>query len=262
MLTSVHNELVKHVVALKRRKEREEAREFAIEGLRLVREGLLRRAPLKRIFYTPGKDSVEELLTEARRLKIPCQEVSEHVLAKMSSTETPQGILAVVQQHDRTWDDVKLDSRLFLVIDGIQDPGNLGSILRTALACGITEVCLTQGTVDLYNPKVLRSTMGAIFAVTALRDQTPERVLEECRKRALNLLVADMGGDVVYETDIKEKLPVALVVGNEGNGPSPLFKEHAALKVAIPMANEVESLNVGVATAVLLYEMRRQLSYS
>lgn len=264
MIESLQNEQVKYVVSLQKRKAREEAQLFLIEGWRFVEDSVLRNAPIKKVFVCLEREPSEwqPLLTKLQERNIPFEEVDERVLRKMCATEEPQGILAVVRQTHYTWSDLHIDSKtVVLILDGIQDPGNLGTILRTALAAGIRYVCLTQGTVDLYNPKVLRSTMGAIFSLVLLPGQQPEDILDFCRSQGLDIYMGDIQGAPIYQTTLSNG-PLALVVGNEGKGPSQFFRNAEGIRrVTIPMAQEVESLNVAMATGILLYEIVRQRGF-
>jgi len=263
MIESLQNEQVKYVVSLQRRKAREEAQLFVIEGWRFVEEGVRRNAPIKKIFYCLEREPLEwqPLLTRLREQCIPFEEVDARVLRKMSATEEPQGILAVVRQTNYSWSDLYINPKtVVLIIDGIQDPGNLGTILRTALASGVRYVCLTTGTVDLYNPKVLRSTMGAVFSLVLLPDQQPEDILDFCRRQRLSVFMGDIQGVPIYQTKLSDG-PLALVVGNEGKGPSLSFRDADIQQVTIPMEQEVESLNVAIATGILLYEIVRQRDF-
>lgn len=259
MLTSLQNEHVKHVVALHKRRTRKEYGEFLIEGWRFVEEAIRREAEIRQIYVCPEKEkenwtSLQGILQER---KIPILEVDEKVLRKMSETEEPQGILAVIGINKLSWNDLEVNSKtVLLVVDGIQDPGNLGTILRTALAAGVQQVCLTTGTVDLYNPKVLRSTMGTLFSMKVLIDCSPEQVVEFAHAKGLTILTGDIDGEPLYETEFS--LPFALVVGNEGNGPSEVFRSPDLTRVTLPMSHEVESLNVAIATGIILYEIARR----
>lgn len=259
LLTSLQNEQVKYVVNLHKRKFREETGEFLVEGWRFVEEAVRRGAEITRVFVCPerqteGWPSLAEAL--AKR-KVPVTMVEEKVLRKMCDTENPQGILAVVTQPKWTWTDLRIPSeQVLLILDGIQDPGNCGTILRTALAAGISQVCLTEGTVDLYNLKVLRSTMGAIFSLKILSHCQPKEIVDFCTEQGLQIFAGDVDGENLYQTDLP--LPMALVVGNEGNGPSPIFRGAGVRRITIPMDHEVESLNVAMATGIILYEIVRR----
>ena len=263
MLESLQNEQVKYVVSLQRRKAREEAQLFVIEGWRFVEDAVRRNAPIKKVYVCQKRKPSEWQFLQKRLYErsIPYEEVDERVLRKMSSTEEPQGILAVVRQTNNSWSEVQVDRQtVMLILDGIQDPGNLGTILRTALASGVRYVCLTPGTVDLYNPKVLRSTMGALFSLVLLPGKQPEDILDFCKERGLSVFMGDIQGSSLFHTILPDG-PLALVVGNEAKGPSPLFRSGDVQRVTIPMAQDVESLNVAIATGILLYEIVRQRDF-
>lgn len=277
MITSIHNEQVKQTVRLQQRKERQKSRQYVIEGWRFAAEAVARRAPILKVFVDPERATGEreqEVLHGLIERSIPLLEVDRRVMAKLCLTEEPQGILAVLAQPAFSWQSFSatlaqrqpgedgLSPAVFrscLVIDGVQDPGNLGTLLRTALAAGVRNVVLTKGTVDLYNPKVLRSTMGAIFSLNLMPEQESAEIIRQCMKIGLTLLMADAGGQSLYETE--EPLgsgPCALIVGNEGNGPGPLFREKAGKRVGIPMENGVESLNAAMAAGLIMYEFVRR----
>lgn len=263
MLTSLQNPLVKHVYSLQRRKEREESGEFVVEGRRFVEEAIKRGAKVSQIFYCPelARQEWQDIFVKAREQGILIEKVDQRVLRKMSSTEQPQGILAVVKQPDFTWEDIEAGPKtVLLIVDGVQDPGNLGTILRTALAAGIRQVCLTVGTVDLYNSKVLRSTMGAIFSLAVLKERQQAEIIKYCQEHSLELAMADTKGELIYKPGVLQ-LPLALVIGNEGNGPSEEFAQYIKRRVTIPMNYEVESLNAAMATGILLYEIVRQRDF-
>jgi TrmH family RNA methyltransferase len=263
MIESVHNEQVKYVASLQRRKVREDAQLYVVEGTRFVEEAVLRNAPLKKVYICLEREPMgwQSLRNQLLERNIPYEEVNERVLRKMSATEEPQGILAVVRQIDPLWSEVKIDQQtVLLIVDGIQDPGNLGTILRTALAAGVRYVCMTPGTVDIYNPKVLRSTMGALFSLVLLPSRQPESILNFCDQQGIKVFIGDIVGETVYRTNLSQG-PMALVVGNEGSGPSLSFKTERVQRVTIPMAHNVESLNVAMAAGILLYEIVRQRDF-
>lgn len=263
MIESLHNEQVKYVVSLQRRKAREENQAFVVEGWRFVDEAVRRDALIQKVYVCLDRNPLEWQSLHASLLerKIPFEEVDERVLHKISATEEPQGILAVVRQKNYLWSDVQVNEQtVLLILDELQDPGNLGTILRTALASGVRYVCLTKGTVDLYNPKVLRSTMGAVFSLVILQSMQAEEILSFCQERGISILMGDIQGNPIYSAFLP-KGPLALVVGNEGKGPSPVFRNAEGQHVTIPMAHDVESLNVAMATGILLYELFRRRTF-
>jgi len=271
--------LVKYVVSLHKNKGRRKYGEYLIEGKRFVKEAFLRQAPVTRVFYwdmnkfgqnktvvssavTGETNEIADLVRLAAEAAIPAIEVTEPVMRKMSSTEEPQGILATVKTVHSDWDDLVINKdTILLVLDNIQDPGNLGTILRTALAADVRQIILTDGTVDVYNPKVLRSSMGAVFSTKILIDKTSEQIVSFCSKAKCTLAVSTMEGDSIFNPKACPNYPLALVIGNEAFGPSAYFLEKAEKKYSIPMFNQVESLNAAMATGIFLYELRRQLGF-
>lgn len=279
MITSLQNEQVKHVVSLHEKKGRKEFNEFLVEGKRFVQEALLRNANIKKIYYCAdpaaelfvGEESADigyhdtsliaipRLIHEAKQHLIDIEEVSDAAMRKMSATEEPQGILAVVEKPTYDWQDIRIENNtMLLVIDSIQDPGNLGTILRTALAADVTQIILTKRTVDIYNPKVLRSSMGSVFSQVILSDKTPQEVENMCRSNHCAMVILAMDGTSIYRSDIHHDYPLALIIGSEAVGPDVYFMEKADKKITIPMFNNVESLNASMAAGIFLYEMRRQ----
>lgn len=275
MITSLQNEQVKHIVSLHTNKGRKEYGQYLIEGKRFVNEAFLRKAKINKIFYcslskpaTLEEKTSEELvdlpglIRQAKILGIQAEEVSEAVMRKMSSTEEPQGILAIGEKPLPLWEDLVIgDSTILLILDNLQDPGNLGTILRTALAADVCQIILTRGTVDLFNPKALRSSMGAIFSQLILTDKTPEEIVSFCNMHHITLTVSTMEGSSIFAEDTSANYPLALVIGNEAFGPSKYLLEKAKKKYAIPMFNNVESLNAAMAAGIFLYELRRQVQF-
>ncbi|ADY54619.1 tRNA/rRNA methyltransferase (SpoU) [Syntrophobotulus glycolicus DSM 8271] len=268
MITSVRNEQVKHIVSLHQTKGRKTSQQFFAEGRRFVGEALMRSKRIEKIFYCPAKGStwerekLEELILEAGKLRIPAEEVSEDVMKRISATEEPQGILALINQEEYSWDDIQIEpDTILLILDGIRDPGNLGTILRASLAAGVKNVVLTRGTVDYYNPKVLRSSMGAVFSMCILQEIERPDIWAFCRQNHLNLVVSALEGQSVYRQKMDQSLPLALVIGSEANGVAPEFSEISPKKIMIPMQNNVESLNAALAAGILLFEIRRQADF-
>lgn len=266
---------MKHVVSLHNGKSRKESGQFIVEGKRFVQEALLREAEIITIYYCPDNEklaegntytkqglSLAELVEQAQNKRIPVEQVTESVMYKMATTKEPQRIIAVTQQQEYDWQDIHLDDNgILLIIDQIQDPGNLGTILRTALAADVKNIILTKGTVDLYNTKVLRSSMGAIFSLTIITDKTVEEITNYCKANNHILTVSAMEGTSIYEWKICEQYPLALVLGNEAFGPSDLLAQKADKRISIPMFNNVESLNVAIAAGIFLFELRRRLHF-
>jgi len=255
MITSLKNSKVRTVRALQsRRRVRQREQYFVFEGTRLVEEAVRAGVPPVHVFYAEPVETSERdgrLLETLREMNVPCYAVSEPVMAACSDTETPQGILAVLPIPNLSRPE---HPTLTLILDCVRNPGNLGTILRTALAVGVEQVLLTPGTVDASNPKVVRAAMGAhlLLPVAALRWEAVAEAVVGC-----DVWLAAAGGETLY-TAVDWTRPVALIVGGEATGVGERALALAQGQVSIPMAAGVESLNTAVAAAVTLFEVVRQ----
>lgn len=258
MITSTHNPKVQQVRALLARKQaRDDAGSFVVEGVRLAEEALAAG-------WQPHVLLVSSELSERGRGIVAgfaaqgaeVEEVSQHVLEALSDTETSQGILAVIPQRALAFPE-KPD--FLLVADRVRDPGNLGTLLRSAGAAGVQGVIVAPGTVDPFSPKVLRAGMGAHFRLP-IRSLTWEQIRAAAAGR-FKLYLAEAGaGTACWQLDLRQ--PVALVVGGEAEGASPEARAAVDGLVTIPMPGQSESLNAAVAASILLFEIVRQRSAS
>ena len=256
MISSTSNSQVKQVTALQTKaKVRRELRQFVVEGLRLTAEVPAER--LERLYVT------EEFLREhpeaASEQILPYEVVTEQVLKAMSDTQNPQGILGVVRQQEYYIEEMCRGKKapMLLILENIQDPGNLGTMMRTAEAAGVDGVVMSRDTVDIYNPKVVRSTMGAIFRLPFAYVESLDQVMTQCKELGITTYAAHLGGRNNYDKE-DYSTGCAFLIGNEGNGLTDELAEQADILVKIPMAGKAESLNAGVAAAVLVYEAARQ----
>ena len=242
---------------LRRRKARERQGLFVCEGVRAVEELLRSDIPPLGALVAPELASTPRGAERRAALDRVCDvaEVSEAEFASAADTETPQGVLAIARTPARQLSDLPVSGPLrLLVIDGVQDPGNTGTIIRTAAALGFDGTVALPGTVDLWNAKVVRSAMGAHFHHLAFTAGWEE--LNRFRAdSAVTLWAADASGEAIETVHPPERL--ALVVGNEGSGLSTLARQASDRLVALPISSAVESLNVAVATGILLYLLRR-----
>lgn len=269
MITNPQNEQIKDLARLHLRKGRKEAGAFLIEGVRFVEEALKAGVKPEKIVVSPKlqeTDRGRELLGRCRDLGCPVLEVEQRVLAKVADTENPQGIVAVVPQQHYSWPELLAETGsagkvFWLVVDGVQDPGNLGTIVRTAHAAGISGICLTPGTVDVYNSKALRSTMGSVFHLPVLQGIPPQDILTEVKSRDWQVVVGDITADREY-FQVNFQKETLLVVGSETQGPSREFIDRATHRIRISMPGGAESLNVAVAAGILLFEGVRQTRFS
>ena len=243
---------------LRRRKSRERHGLFVTEGVRAVEE--LLRSPLKVRGVLASAQFAEAPRAAALRdsldaTGITIDEVSVSDFASAAETDSPQGILAIAEVPEASLSDLPASQRLrLLVLDAVQDPGNVGTILRTAAAFGTSATFSLPGTVDLWNAKVVRSGMGAHFHHPCLSG-TWDELDTFRRERSIDVWGADAAGDSLVGLTPPERL--AIVVGNEGAGLSNDSRARADRLVALPIAATVESLNVAVAAGILLYELRR-----
>ena len=254
MITSNQNSKIKLVRALLgRSKERREAGAFVAEGVRLVEEAVKANWNCRFALYDEtlnerGKLQVESLKTRG----VDVEEVSANMMKSISETETPQGILAVLELTNLP---IPQPANFILIPDQVRDPGNLGTLLRSAAASGVQAVLLPPETTDAFAPKVLRSGMGAHFRlpIHSLGWDEIEKVI---KSEGLNVLVADMNGQSCWETDLRQ--PVALIIGSEADGASESARKLANGNISIPMSGETESLNAGAAGSILMFEVLRQ----
>lgn len=264
VITSVQNPLVKRLCQLHERKGREAAGRFLVEGVHLVEEALLSDAQVLTILYDMAKGldpACEAAMQKRGGERIELIGVSEAVLAKLAETKSPQGIVAEVKKPDRdgdAWlDELAGRDFLLLLLDGIQDPGNLGTILRTAEAAGADGVIVGDGSVDLYNGKVVRATMGALFRLPVFVRPLAETV-ETLHAAGASLLVTSLGEGTQPYDRVPYGGKTAIVIGNEARGVSADMLDAADVRVHIPLYGRAESLNAAVAAGIMLYEAQRQ----
>ncbi len=259
MIRSKTNPHIKYLRRLTRRRWREKEGHFILEGVRLVEEALCSGWPVKMLVYTPSaSERAGALLESARERGIQLLPVEEGLLGELADTETPQGVLAVVEKPGCTLEEtLAAGPSLLLVVDGVQDPGNLGTIIRSADAAGAGAVILFPGTVDLYNPKTIRATMGSLFHLPVIAVREGEGVLARLRAAGFMLVAGVPAGGIPLPV-VDMTGPVVLAVGNEARGLSPWLLERADLLATIPMPGRAESLNVAAAASIMLYEAVRQ----
>jgi TrmH family RNA methyltransferase len=247
---------------LGRRRGRERRGLALAEGVRLVEEAVAAGIALRGAAVSPALEAT----TRGRSLKsalaargVPLEEVSESELEELADTEHPQGIVAVIEPRRWRLEDIALaPGAVVLVLDAVQDPGNVGTMLRTALGLGAAGVVALKGTAELTGPKVVRGSMGALFRLPAVAAGTDE-LLAWTRDRRVRVWLTAAEGEPLGKTAATRdvSVPLALVLGNEGAGVGPALAGAAERRVAIPLAPGAESLNVAVAAGILLYEVIR-----
>ncbi|MBO5336704.1 MAG: RNA methyltransferase [Lachnospiraceae bacterium] len=261
MIKSVSNGRVKQIVQWQTKaKERRKDGVFLAEGIKMFEE-----APEELVQEVYLSADIEKKLREKQTTFEKLQRtgyevVLPEVFAKMSDTQTPQGILTVLKRLEYDLEELldKPDS-LFVILENLQDPGNLGTIVRTGEGAGITGVIMSNQTVDIYNPKTIRATMGSVYRVPFLYVDDLREVMRKLREKGVHTYAAHLQGSNYYDTfSLRES--TAFLIGNEGNGLSKELADMAENYLKIPMEGQVESLNAAVAAALLMYETHRQRS--
>ena len=261
VISSKDNEFIKHIKKLKDKKYRDEINEFIIEGINLIKEAIEENARIKQIIICDNCQNSniipKELMYEIA--KYECVYVTEKLFNSITNVNTPQGILAIIgkeEQNSNKEDEIDYSQNIILALDTIQDPGNLGTIIRTADSVGLNQILISKDTADCYNPKVVRSTMGAIFRVKIIECENLENTLKEIKKRKFSIVSTSLHTNKsIYDIDYNKKV---IVIGNEANGVKEEILKISDEKVKIPMIGKTESLNASVATGIILYEYVRQ----
>ncbi len=256
-ITAVKNQLIKETVELKQKKYRLKRQQFLAEGLNTV-EVAINCGVAEVLFYTHTEDiRILSLLKKAvsGNMKLVC--VSDRVMKKIADTETPQGVVAVCRMQRFKLEEILVRGKILLVLDRVGDPGNVGTIIRTADAAGFGGLILLKGSADVYAPKTVRASMGSLFNLPVLDGIEEEKFINTVKKAGYTLLTTSLKGDVnFYETDLSGRL--AIVMGSEIGGVSDTLLEASDKKVFIPMEGSTESLNVAIAAAIVMFEILRR----
>ncbi len=260
-ISSHHNKNIKHIKSLALKNNREKYNEFVIEGIRMVKEALQSNAKIKAValsnsFYSNERNRAFINLCSQSYYKL--FNIPDNLFAEISQTESPQGVLAVLSIKSHSLEDVNFKHSPFIVYcDAIQDPGNMGTIVRTADAAGADAVILSKGCVDIYNPKSVRSTMGSLFHLPVIKSEDINQTFSFFKERELSIISGHLS-DAEYHFEIDMRQGLVIVIGNEANGVSKQVVEMSNHLVKIPIVGHAESLNVGIASGILMYEVVRQ----
>lgn len=255
-ITSASNQRIRRVLELSSRaRARRREASFVIEGARLFAdtpEEFLSETFVTEDFFEGADERIREKIRRSRGVL-----VTPELLKKMSDTQTPQGVIGIARMPVWTMEDLLGDNPLVLVLENIQDPGNLGTMVRTAEAAGASGILMSKDTVDLFNPKTVRSTMSGIFRLPAVVSDDLARSLDLLKERGVTVYAAHLGGEAAYDR-LSYTGPSAFLIGNEGNGLTEEMSGRADHKLLIPMHGRIESLNAAMAAGILLYEADRQ----
>ena len=255
MITSTSNPQVKNLLQLqKKSKVRNEEQVFIVEGLRMFME--VPQDQVKKVYVSESlyNKKKEELHLE----RFPVEVLADKVFQHVSDTKTPQGILCVVKQRKYEIEDlISKENPHFIVLDNLQDPGNLGTIVRTAEGAGVTAVFMSNDCVDIYNPKTIRSTMGALYRMPFVYVEDLRETIHTLKEKSIKSYAAHLDGKNTYDKE-DYRQGTAFLIGNEGNGLREEIAQCADTWIRIPMCGQVESLNAAVAATVLMFEVSRQ----
>lgn len=257
LITSKDNDTIKFLKKLKDKKYRDQENAYIIEGAKLIKEAIQENIKIKMVILCDGCSAENAIDSDLKYeiAKYECICVSEKIFLGLTNVVNPQGILAVVEKNNNT-NEIDYNDNLFLILDDLQDPGNMGTILRTADSINLKQIIVSKGSADVYNPKVVRSTMGAIFRIKVIESDDLSKTIKEMKKHKIKVAATSLQTDKsIYDINYEK---TAIVIGNEANGVSDKVLETVDKKIKIPMAGKTESLNASVATAIVLYEAVRQ----
>ena len=257
-ITSIENKRLKDLIKLsKKSKFRNKTNLFIIEGLKEINTSIENHYSIESLFYDPT-------IIELKKINIPIYteviEVSSNIYKKISFRSSTEGIIAVVKRKKYTKEKIKINNKkVVLILDGIEKPGNIGAILRTSQASNVDTIIITNKKCDIHNPNVIRSSVGSFFKTKIIYLENNE-ALEFLKKNKFKIYASSLNADKIYSKE-NYNFPIALVFGSENEGISKFWEENSDIKIKIPMDNDIDSLNVSVSCAIILYEINRQSKF-
>jgi TrmH family RNA methyltransferase len=257
MINSNKNQQIKDIMGLLNKgKDRERQGLYIVEGTKMVNE--IPKEDLVKFYYS--ETFFNQLFPkELKMYNTDYEVVKDSVFEYISDTKTPQGILAVVRQKQYDIKELLTKEKpVLIILEDLQDPGNIGTIFRSAEGAGIDGIVLSKNCVDVYNPKVVRSTMGSVFRMPFYRVDNLESVLLDIKEQGIKLFAAHLKGKAYYDQENYCNTGVAFMIGNESKGLKEETAELANVYIKIPLVGKVESLNASVAASLLMYEVNRQ----
>ncbi|MBT9538189.1 MAG: RNA methyltransferase [Nitrospirae bacterium] len=264
-ITSASNPKIKEALDIKNKRSKYKHAAFIVEGPHLIEMALASGNKISTAFFTDSfraKKDGQKILREIKKKTDEIFQVTEQIMHKLADTETPQGIIAIASYDTKSLEEIKFKSTpLIVAIDGVQEPGNLGTIIRTSDAAGADAVVILKGTCDVFMQKTIRATAGSIFNIPIIYSST-DKFIDWLKSNGVMLLATALGSDKsIFDAGLKK--PIAFVFGNEAHGVSNEIKRKADLILKIPIYGKAESLNVSASAAVCLYEaVRQRLSVS
>ncbi len=259
-IQSSQNNTIKEIKALHQKKHRDSQGMYFVEGIRFVSDAVDNGQVIIKAVISDKLESLnggELLISKLSEVCSDIYNVADKLFKEISDTQSPQGALAVLKKQTAEIGEALSEGKSMVVLDSLQDPGNVGTIIRTADAAGVSAVLMTRGCVDVYSPKVLRSTMGSVFHIPIIEDLDIINTIQLLKSKGYKVIASHLHGqNNYYDEDLTCKS--AIIVGNEANG---ISEETAALSdklVRIPMPGRTESLNASVAASIMIYELVRQ----
>lgn len=257
VISSKDNEIVKNIRKLKEKKYRDLENAYIVEGIKLVKEAIAEKTKIKQIVmcenFADNSDLDKDTLYEIAKHNLIY--VTEKVFNLITDVKTPQGIIAVIEKNNANTQ-IDYSQDIIIALDDLQDPGNLGTILRTVDSANLNQIILSKNSADPYNPKVVRSTMGGIFRVNIIETENLQETLKNLQEKKFRIMVTSLDtNNSIYDVNYTKKV---IVIGNEANGVSKAIQDMADEKVKIPMLGKTESLNASVATGIMIYEYVRR----
>ena len=247
IITSKDNEIIKNIKKLKEKKYRLDS--YIVEGIKMVKEAINENQEIALIAIR------EDFKIDFDTKNIKTVTISNKIFNDISDVKTPQGILAIIKKNQNN--QIETNSNYILALDSLQDPGNMGTIIRTADSANINQIIINKTTVDPYSPKVIRSTMGAIYRTNIIEVEDLKTTLKEIQSKGFQIITTDLKAtQSIYDINYNNKTVV--VIGNEANGVSQEILQTADKKVTIPMLGKTESLNASIAASIMIYEYVRQ----
>lgn len=256
IISSKDNELFKHLKRLKEKKYRDEYGQYIVEGKKMIEEAFSENAKVKKVVVSQTYSSENDISDlESKVASSDFFIVSDKLFKEISNVVTNQGIIAIIEKNEEMA--ISYNEGFYLILDNIQDPGNMGTIIRIADSLNIKQVIVSGGCVEVYNPKVIRSTMGAIYRVNIIEVDDLGRVITEMKEKGIKVYATDLNTNkTIYSVSYDNS---AVIIGNEANGVEEHIKNVATEKIKIPMLGKTESLNAAVATSIILYEAYRNI---
>ena len=256
-IQSKDNKTIKHIISLQQRKYRQKFGEYTVEGIRAVTD-IGKKDFLRSILIRESKRSELEPLVQKGFTVSSVYVVQDPIFDKVDNTVNGQGVVAIVSKPKYDMESIHIDDGLYITLDGVQDPGNLGTIIRTAVAAGVKGIFLMKGTVDPFNDKTVRSTMRALHKIPLYEDITLSMLHDIVAESNMTTYVTALENSEHYHS-VNYAKRTMLVLGNEGNGVTPEVMNLCTNRIMIPMYGDIESLNVSVAAALCMYKAQEQL---